>query len=275
VYILSEIEDALLKLGFTGGVHFQPVTGSTNTDARAAALEGAPHGSIWLADAQSAGRGRADHQWESAAGKGLYVSILLRPQLGANLLQWLPLVTGLAAARSIEALTPLAVDLRWPNDLLIGPRKVGGILVESKLSAAVDSPTADFVVVGIGINVHQLVFPQDLSATSLDLELERMAAEKSTSSPHSLHRQQLLLTFLENFSEDVTAIHTEAGRNALVTRLLQSSTWLTGRAVQVHGPQACSGLTAGLDANGMLLVQTESGLKTITTGGIRALNPDE
>lgn len=273
MYILSEIEAALRNLGFMGDVHFQPVTGSTNTDARAAALEGAPHGSIWLADAQSAGRGRADHQWESAAGKGLYLSILLRPKLSANLLQWLPLITGLAAARGIHALTQLTVDIRWPNDLLIGPRKVGGILVESKLSAAADSPTVDFVVVGIGINVHQLVFAQELDATSLDLELERVAAEKFTSLPHSLHRQQLLLTFLENFSDEVAAIHTEAGRNALPARLLQSSTWLTGRAVQVHGPQACAGLTAGLDANGMLLVQTESSLKTITTGGIRALNP--
>jgi BirA family biotin operon repressor/biotin-[acetyl-CoA-carboxylase] ligase len=264
VYIPSEIEAVLRNYGFSGGLHYQPVTGSTNTDAREAALAGAPHGSLWLADAQTSGRGRADHRWESDTGKGLYLSILLRPKLSARLLQWLPLATGLAAARAVNACAGLSVDIRWPNDLLIGPRKLGGILVESKLTFKTDPPSIEFAIVGIGINVHQLVFPVDLDATSIALELERTQSEISP------HRQNLLLAFITNFAEEYVSLYNEEGRQSLPARLLQSSTWLIGRSVQVHGPQACTGITAGLDENGMLRVSTGSGIQIITTGGIRA-----
>ena len=273
MYILDEIEAAVQAHGFSGGLHYQPVTGSTNTDAREAALAGAPHGTIWLADAQTSGRGRADHRWESESGKGLYLSILLRPKLAAQFLPWLPLATGLAAARAVHASTGLNVDLRWPNDLLIGPRKLGGILVESKLTSNTDPPSVDFAIVGIGINVYQLVFPQELDATSLALELERNFPENQTPPKHPPHRQQLLLAFLKTFAEDYAALHSEEGRRMLPARLMQTSSWLTGRFVRVHGPQACIGVTAGLEANGMLLVETDDGIRTITTGGVRALTP--
>ena len=78
-----------------------------------------------------AGRGRGDHGWISVAGEGLYVSVLLRPQIPASRLALLPLAAGLAAAEAIRTVSGLDVDLRWPNDLLIGPRKAGGILVEA------------------------------------------------------------------------------------------------------------------------------------------------
>jgi BirA family biotin operon repressor/biotin-[acetyl-CoA-carboxylase] ligase len=271
VYITQQIEAALHAAGFKGGLHFQAVTGSTNTDAREAALQGAPHGSVWLAEEQAAGRGRSDHRWESAAGKGLYLSILLRPSLAADHLQWLPLATGLAARSAIHALTPLTVDLRWPNDLLIGPRKVGGILVESKLKANAASSAVEFAVVGIGINVHQVDFPDGLEATSLDLELARFSTQQSASMPAPVHRQQLLVEFLKKFAEEWELLQRKAGRSALPRRLSQASTWIQGREVQVHGPQACMGVTAGVDANGMLLIATGDGVRTITTGGIRAV----
>jgi BirA family transcriptional regulator, biotin operon repressor / biotin---[acetyl-CoA-carboxylase] ligase len=107
---------------------------STNTDAWLPRAAGAPHGSVYFADEQTAGRGRGDHGWHSAAGEGLYVSVLLRPQIPAARLPLLPLAAGLAAADAIRAVSGLTVDLRWPNDLLIGPRKAGGILVEAKES---------------------------------------------------------------------------------------------------------------------------------------------
>ncbi len=97
----------------------------------AAARNAAPHGSVWFADEQRAGRGRGDHAWHSAAGEGLYVSVLLRPPMPAARLPLLPLAAGLAAADAIRAVAGLNVDLRWPNDLLMGPRKAGGILVEA------------------------------------------------------------------------------------------------------------------------------------------------
>src|SRR5208283_1938443 len=134
----------------------------------AAARRGEPHGSVYFADEQTSGRGRSDHGWISAAGEGLYVSVLLRPQFPAIYLPLLPLAAGLAAAEAIRTVSGLTADLRWPNDLLIGARKAGGILVEAKIEPE-RSPQA---VVGIGINVHQRSFPPDLAtpATSLDLE---------------------------------------------------------------------------------------------------------
>lgn len=266
MYIQSEIETVLRSRGFSGGLHYQHETGSTNTDAREAALTGAPHGSLWLADAQSSGRGRSDHRWESDPGKGLYLSILLRPKLCAQHLQWLPLATGLAAAGAVKTSAGLDVDIRWPNDLLIGPRKLGGILVESKLNARTDPTSVDYAIVGIGINVHQLVFPVDLGATSIALELERNSTEIRP------HRQQLLVAFISKFAEEYVGLFSDEDRQALPDRVLQSSTWLCGRAVHVHGPQACTGVTAGLDENGMLRVENDSGIQTITTGGIRALD---
>ena len=147
---------------------FSAVTDSTNNDALEAARSGRAGGSVYFADEQRAGRGRGDHAWHSAAGEGLYVSVLLRPQIPAARLPLLPLAAGLAAADAIRERLGLEVDLRWPNDLLIGARKAGGILVEAQSE---DSGVA-FAVVGIGINVHQRSFDPDLSTagTSLDLE---------------------------------------------------------------------------------------------------------
>src|SRR6185437_13747634 len=135
------------------------VTGSTNTDALARAREGAPHGSVFFTDEQTAGRGRGDHDWQSAAGKGLYVSVILRPDISVEHMPLIPLAAGLAAAQAIGIITGRQVDLRWPNDLLIGERKTGGILVESKTESGAPS----FAVVGIGINVHQRSFDPNLS----------------------------------------------------------------------------------------------------------------
>jgi BirA family biotin operon repressor/biotin-[acetyl-CoA-carboxylase] ligase len=242
---------------FAGHLHFSPVTDSTNTDALDAARKGAPHGSVYFSDEQLAGRGRGDHGWHSAAGQGLYVSVLLRPQFPVSRLPLLPLAAGLAAAEAVRATTGLQVDLRWPNDLLIGPRKLGGILVEAKI----ESQTSPHAVVGIGINVHQRSFPPNLStaATSLDLEAARR-----------IPRQSLLVSLLKSLEKETLALAGEAAKTIPV-RIAQGSTWIDGRHVEVHGPQACTGVTAGLDQNGFLLVRTPGGLVRVQTGGIRAV----
>src|SRR4051794_2492076 len=173
MFDLAVLEQELAATIYAGKLHFSPVTGSTNSDAMAAARQGAPHGSVFFADEQRAGRGRGDHTWHSAAGEGLYVSVLLRPELSPAFLPLVPLAAGLAAADAIRAVTGLDMDLRWPNDLLIGPRKTGGILVEAQTQSRPEANAIGFCVVGIGINVHQREFQPGLAtpATSLDLEL--------------------------------------------------------------------------------------------------------
>jgi len=271
MFDLGSLEVALAGTIFAGQLHFSPVTDSTNTDALEAARAGGAHGSVYFADEQRAGRGRGDHVWHSAAGEGLYVSVLFRPPMPAHRLPLLPLAAGLAAADAIRAVSGLEIDLRWPNDLLLsaprtktspwgplsGPRKTGGILVESKTEAG----EVAFAVVGVGINVHQTTFASGLAtpATSLDLEGRRL-----------IHRQPLLVSLLKSLERETSALLNPTAGEMIPARVEQASTWVRGRKVEVHGPQACIGVTAGLDEHGFLLVDTDAGLVRVQTGGIRA-----
>lgn len=257
MYELAALEAELAGTIFAGKLQFSAVTGSTNTDALAAARNGAAQGSVFFADEQTVGRGRGDHRWQSQSGEGLYVSAVMRPSLSPLHLPLIPLAAGLAAAEAVRTVAEVAVDLRWPNDLLIGARKVGGILVESKTEAA----GLAFVVIGIGINVHQRDFDPAHStpATSLDIAAGRRVS-----------RQALLVALLKSLEREMVFMSKAETANGVLARVEQASTWLKGRRVTVHGPQECAGMTAGLDAQGFLLVQTDEGLVTVQTGGIRA-----
>lgn len=256
MYNLADLESSLAETLFAAKLHYAPVTQSTNSDALAAARNGAPHGSVFFADEQTAARGRGGHQWLSTAGDGLYVSIILRLNISADRLMLLPLAVGLAAAQAIDQVTGLAIDIRWPNDLLIGPLKAGGILVEARN----DSKAPPYAVAGIGINVHQQNFPDDLAtpATSLDV-----------AAGHRVSRQALLVALLCALEREAKAIADPELAKQIPARIEAASTWVRGRKVEVHGPQACTGTTAGLDANGFLRVQRAGGLITVQTGGIR------
>ena len=256
-YDLPGLETSLAATIFAGKLHFAAATGSTNTDAMQAARASAPQGSVFFADEQNAGRGRGDHAWHSPAGDGLYVSVLFRPSLPLGRLPFLSFAAGLAAAHAVNGTTGLAVDLRWPNDLLHGPRKVGGLLVES----STEGGNLAFAVVGVGINVHQRSFDPALSTpgTSLDIETGR-----------TNQRQSLLIALLKALAIEIASLHIREQAQQIPRRVEAASTWIRGRRVVVHGPQACTGITAGLDAHGFLLVETETGLVTVQTGGIRA-----
>src|SRR5258708_7059857 len=256
MFDLDALEKSVAGTIYAGKLHFLPTTGSTNCDAMAAARAGAPHGSAYFADEQTAGRGRGDHAWDSAAGQGLYVSVVVRLPIPASRLPLLPLASGLAAAEAVRAASGLTIDLRWPNDLLLGPRKTGGILAE----AQTDTGLLAFAVVGIGINVHQRNFAPALSTpgTSLDLESGRIT-----------DRQQLLIALLISLTGATRRLlDPEAGRS-VSARLENASTWIRGREVEVHGPQACTGVTEGLDEHGFLWVRTMAGLVKVQTGGTR------
>jgi BirA family transcriptional regulator, biotin operon repressor / biotin---[acetyl-CoA-carboxylase] ligase len=257
VYSLADLESALASTIYQGKLHYARSTASTNSDALAAAHGGAPHGSVYFADEQTAGRGRGDHAWHSVAGEGLYVSVLQRPQLPPARLTLLPLAAGLAAAAAIREVSGLSIDLRWPNDLLIGPRKAGGILVEARTES---KELLHAMVVGIGINVHQHTFPIDLAtpATSLDQE-----------AGHRVSRQALLVALLKSVERETCALSASDAGKTVLERVESASTWIRGRGVKVHGPQACQGVTAGLDENGFLLVETAAEIVTVQTGGLR------
>jgi BirA family biotin operon repressor/biotin-[acetyl-CoA-carboxylase] ligase len=129
------------------------------------------------------------------------------------------------------------------------------------VEARTEGSAVAFAVAGIGINVHQRSFPADMStpATSLDMEAGR-----------PISRQALLVSLLKSLQYETLALADPAAEKAIPLRVEQASTWIRGRRVEVHGPQACTGVTAGLDEHGFLLVRTAAGVKTVQTGGIRA-----
>jgi BirA family transcriptional regulator, biotin operon repressor / biotin---[acetyl-CoA-carboxylase] ligase len=260
MFDLAALDADLAGTVYSGKLHFAPVTDSTNTDALAAARNGAPHGAVFFADEQRAGRGRGDHSWLSAAGEGLYVSVLVRLGLPPARLPLLPLAAGLGAAEAIRETAGLAVDLRWPNDLLLGPRKTGGILVESQS----DANATSFAVIGFGINVHQRNFEPGLAtpATSLDVESGRR-----------IGRQALLAALLKSLERETTGLLDAALRATIPARVEAASSWVRCRSVEVHGPHEYTGTTEGLDENGFLMVRTAEGLVQVQTGGIRERQP--
>jgi BirA family biotin operon repressor/biotin-[acetyl-CoA-carboxylase] ligase len=247
---------------FTGKLCFFPTIHSTNTFAMQEAEAGAQDGMVYFADEQTAGRGRGAHEWSSPPGSGLYVSVLLRPHIPPADVLWLSLAAGLAVRDAVLQVTSLACDLRWPNDLLFGPRKFCGILTE--LNAEVTR--IRHLVVGIGINVHQQKFLAGLSDTATSLYIE---------TGRDWPRQQLLVALLQSLHREVLALsHSNdayAARQSVLDRLEQASSWVRGKRVRVEEAEGFEGVTEGLDARGFLLVRTPQGLRTVYSGGVREI----
>jgi BirA family biotin operon repressor/biotin-[acetyl-CoA-carboxylase] ligase len=161
--IEQEIERAGTAVGLP--LTIVDVTGSTNDDAKAAAHRGVAAGAAFVADAQTAGRGRLGRTWHSPAGENLYVSFVLRPDVAPGVVPNITLAAGLAVADAIGPLVASPVALKWPNDVFVSGRKIAGVLCE----ASVVEGRIGFVVVGIGLNVRTAAFPPDLAGTSTSL----------------------------------------------------------------------------------------------------------
>lgn len=244
---------------------------STNDLALEAAQSGCSHG-VWVADAQVAGRGRGGHTWLSSPGDGLYVSALFTPHLPATAFD-LSLSAGLAAWDAVREVTGLTADIRWPNDLVTrdahGSRKLGGVLVESAVSAPKPGQPAmlRYAVIGIGINVAHRAFPPELAAQATSLFLEGWQVPD---------RQPLLISLLDHLCRNVRELEDAyVGREhgpGVLSRLANASTWLRGKRVQVPEEGGYTGVTAGLDPSGFLLVAADDGsLRTVRSGGVREL----
>ena len=278
----GEVNRALAGTRLAGAVrHFTEVD-STNDLALAAAAEGARCGA-WVADAQTAGRGRGGHRWHSAPGDGLYVTALFTPQLPASALE-LSLLAGLAAWEAIREVSGLTVDIRWPNDLVTreagpGGRKLGGVLAETAVYPAEgDQPaTLRHAVIGIGINVAHREFPPELRSLATSLYLEGWQVPE---------RQPLLISLLRRLDRGVADLETAFGGTPVEDRLWPggkasaevlrqlsgASTWVRGKRVHVPEDGGYTGVTAGLDRSGFLLVDCEDGQqRTVRSGGVRGL----
>src|SRR5271163_2910075 len=150
-------------------IHHYYKIGSTNSEAMAAAVEGAPEGSVFLAEEQLSGRGRGAHSWHSARSAGIYCSVILRPAMPPSDALIFSLAAGLAVRAAVAEIAPqLAVDLKWPNDAMLSGKKFCGILTEMNAEAT----RVRHLVVGIGINVNQVKFPGELRDVATSLRIE-------------------------------------------------------------------------------------------------------
>jgi BirA family biotin operon repressor/biotin-[acetyl-CoA-carboxylase] ligase len=256
---LDVLDRELAGTPFAGRVrHFASID-STNTLAMREAEEGQEIGTVYIADEQTGGRGRGAHSWHSAPGSGLYVSILLRPRLAPADILWVSLATGLAVQQAIREVTSLAIDLRWPNDLLLSGRKLGGILTE--LNAEVTR--VRHAVIGIGLNVHQPAFPPELASLATSLTIE---------TGQEWSRQDLLVAVLRNVDREICRLTTRELDTATADireRLTAGSSWVKGKQVVVTESDTFAGTTDGLDSRGFLRVRTADGIRTVLSGGVR------
>lgn len=240
-------------------------TGSTNADLAQAARDGAPAGSVLLADHQSAGRGRLGRTWTAPPGTSIAMSVLLRPDAPLDRWTWLPLLAGLAVSDGIRQEADLPADLKWPNDVLVLGRKVSGVLAER-----VDTSTGPAVVIGMGVNVHltteQLPVP---TATSLALVLAELGL-----GAFPLHRTSLVSTTLRSLErilarwEEVVGVP-DLGPDALALAYRERCATI-GREVRISLSDGTSvdGVARDVDAYGRLVLETSDGSRTFGAGDV-------
>ena len=235
-------------------VYLQEV-GSTNDEARRLARAGAPEGTLVIADYQRSGRGRLDRRWEAPPGSCLLLSLVFRPPLAPHQVQRLTMACGLAVIDAIESETGLKVGLKWPNDVMLGSAKAGGILTELEL----EGDRVSFVVVGMGLNVN-------LDPGQLPAELIVPATSLSHVLGGEVARLPLLWALLGAVEERYLRLKLGSSPHAEWAERLVT----LGRQVRVSGVgSVLEGLAEGVDANGALVVRRADGrLETVLAGDV-------
>ncbi len=267
-YQLRAISDLLLPESLapllTGTIFGQRIhhyfrIGSTNLTALQEAARGEPEGAVYLAEQQTAGRGRGSNSWESERSLGIYCSVVLRPPLAPGEAVLLSLIAGVAVAEAVENITGLHPDLRWPNDVLIGERKFCGILTEMNSEAT----RVRHVVIGMGVNVNHESFSGELKPIATSLRME---------TGWQWSRVQLTAALLKSLHGEYRKLVEggAAARADILRRFQERSSYVRSRRVHVDDQGGFEGVTEGLDDRGFLLVRTDGGLRTVLSGMVRA-----
>jgi BirA family biotin operon repressor/biotin-[acetyl-CoA-carboxylase] ligase len=259
--LLPEILSPLVKgTIFAKQLHHYYKIGSTNTEAMQAAAEGAPEGSVFLAEEQLAGRGRGAHKWHSARSAGIYCSVVLRPAMPPSEALIFSLAAGLAVQSAVvETFPGLRPDLKWPNDLLLNGRKFCGILTEMNSEAT----RVRHLVVGVGINVNQTKFPAELREIATSLKNETRT---------EWSRVELCAALLKSLDREYRRLLDDPGaRDEILRRFQAHSSSTHGCRVQVE-ESGIAGVTEGLDSRGFLQVRTPEGLRTVLSGTVKLEN---
>jgi len=217
---------------------------STNTEAARLAIEGAAEGLTIVAEEQTAGRGRLQRNWSSPKGAGLYFSMLLRPVIATNLWPLITFAAALAIGDALSEVADLQCDIKWPNDLLAGERKICGILSET-----VETPIGRAVVVGIGVNLRRDAYPGMLEqvATSVEQETGRV-----------VDQEKLVVALQRALVRWYSVLQQHSGTERIAQTWMNRSSYAVGKAVEVvNGAERFRGVTRGIEADGALRVSTD------------------
>lgn len=233
---------------------------STNSEASRQARLGAKEGICVVANQQTAGRGRHGRSWVSEKNAGLYFSIVLRPTLETK---YLPIVTLMAGVAVHDTLTEFGIkpDIKWVNDILVNEQKISGILAETA-----ETTEGLAVIVGVGINIRSLNFPDDIVKTATSIE-DAMGA--------SVSRDELLETLTKYFSYFYAVLDRGEGPRQIIEEWRKRSSYFSGKTVRVVlGNETITGITDGLESNGALRVKGIDGISIIQAGDVEKLRTD-
>jgi BirA family transcriptional regulator, biotin operon repressor / biotin---[acetyl-CoA-carboxylase] ligase len=232
---------------------------STNLEAARRAHEGAAEGVCVVAREQTAGRGRLQRNWVSPKDAGLYFSIILRPNMDQSIWPILSLMAAIAVHDALLESCHLETDIKWPNDILVDEKKLCGILTET-----VETSTGRAVVVGIGIN---------LTNNSLPSELDRVATSIEAATGEAPELEALLDALVHTFAGQYQVLQQPAGLEAIITKWLTRSSYGDGKLIQVtDSNETFAGTTRGLERDGALRVETETGeIQIVRAGDVTAV----
>jgi len=253
--VSAEVEPFLATRYSGRSLIYHEVTDSTNLQAKALALKGSDEGTVVVADSQSGGRGRMGRTWISPAGTNLYFSLILRPQVPSLRVPQLTLLVAAAIHKAFSGFVPdLQLKIKWPNDILVNDKKICGVLCEMQS----EPECTHFVVVGIGVNVNQSLFPD---------ELQDRAASLYTESGRTLSRPELLAAFLNHFEPLYDRWLTEEDLGFVLPYISEHSL-LQSKAVTIEQfNRTISGTVSGIAKGGELMVDLEEGRTVLVSSG--------
>ncbi len=239
-----------------GRIEYHEEVESTNTEALHLAQQGAEEGTVVIAEAQSAGRGRLTRSWESPPSMNLYLSVVLRPEIPAVSASLIPLMVGVAVADVISQYCPGQVRLKWPNDVLIEGKKICGILTEMRTKA----DRVAFIIAGLGVNLNmqKLHFPRELRETATSLRIETAM---------DIDRVDFAVRLFETLGNGYR-IFLNGGQDHIRERWLKYADIIGKRIEVVFRNDTQRGTVTGLDENGALLLQGETGMQQVLAGDV-------
>ncbi|OXM88036.1 biotin--[acetyl-CoA-carboxylase] ligase [Paenibacillus rigui] len=247
---IPNISSRLTTETFGRHIRYFDEVDSTNNTANALVKEGGVEGTLIIAEKQTAGRGRMGRQWHSPKGKGLWMSLILKPRIPLHFTPHLTLLVAVALCRTIRQLTQLPAGIKWPNDLLIDGKKISGILLES----SAEEEKLHHVIAGVGISVN-------LQAEDYPEEIRGIATSLAIEAGKEVNRSELLVHFLQEL-ESLYKVYHEQGF-APIKLLWEALSVSLNKAVRTQSPQGLKeGFAVGIDDSGALIVRQEDGSLT-------------